>query len=144
MQPAGLSWAVFEFARNPYFMLIVTYVFPPYFAQYIVGDPVQGQATVADATGWAGVIGALTAPLLGAMMDKGGRRKPVMALFIGMLMISGLSLWFSTPGSVDAAGVFQPPTSGLGLYGTMMFLVLGFVGYSYSEMMHNAMLRGSG
>ena len=26
----------------------------------------------------------------------------------------------------------------------MMFLVLGFVGYSYSEMMHNAMLRGSG
>jgi MFS transporter, UMF1 family len=144
MQPAGLSWAVFEFARNPYFMLIVTYVFPPYFAQYIVGDPVIGQATVADATGWAGVIGALTAPLLGAMMDKGGRRKPVMALFIGMLVVSGLSLWFSTPGSVDAAGVFLPPTGGLGLYGTMMFLVLGFVGYSYSEMMHNAMLRGSG
>ena len=52
---------VIEFARNPYFMIVVTYVFPPYFAQYIVGDPVQGQATVADATGWAGVIGALTA-----------------------------------------------------------------------------------
>ena len=144
MQPAGFSWALFEFARNPYFMLIVTYVFPPYFAQYIVGDPVLGQATVADATGWAGVIGALTAPLLGAMMDKGGRRKPLMAVFVGMLAVSGLSLWFSTPGSVDAAGAFHPPTSGLGLYGTMMFLVLGFVGYSYSEMMHNAMLRGSG
>lgn len=144
MQPAGLSWAVFEFARNPYFMLIVTYVFPPYFVQYIVGDPVLGQAIVSDATAWAGIIGALTAPLLGAMMDKGGRRKPVMALFIGMLMVSGLSLWFSTPGSVDAAGIFHPPTDGLGLYGTMMFLVLGFVGYSYSELMHNAMLRGSG
>lgn len=144
MQPAGFSWALFEFARNPYFMLIVTYVFPPYFAQYIVGDPVLGQATVADATAWAGIIGALTAPLLGAMMDKGGKRKPLMALFIGMLMASGLSLWFATPGYVDAAGVFHPPESGLGLYGTMMFLVLGFVGYSYSEMMHNAMLRGSG
>jgi len=144
MQPAGLSWAVFEFARNPYFMLIVTYVFPPYFAQYIVGDPVQGQATVSDATAWAGLIGALTAPLLGAMMDKGGPRRPVMALFIGMLVISGLSLWFSMPGRVDAAGVFHPPADGLGVYGTMMFLVLGFVGYSYSELMHNAMLRGSG
>jgi UMF1 family MFS transporter len=144
MQPAGFSWALFEFARNPYFMLIVTYVFPPYFAQYIVGDPILGQATVADATGWAGVIGALTAPLLGAMMDKGGRRKPLMALFVGMLAVSGLSLWFSTPGIVDAAGVFHPPTDGLGVYGTMMLLVLGFVGYSYSEMMHNAMLRGSG
>ena len=144
MSPPGLSWALFEFARNPYFMLIVTYVFPPYFAQYIVGDPVQGQATVADATAWAGVIGALTAPVLGAMMDKGGRRKPLMAVFVGMLMISGLSLWFATPGSVDAAGVFHPPTDGLGLYGTMTLLVLGFVGYSYSEMMHNAMLRGAG
>ena len=144
MAPAGFSWALFEFGRNPYFMLIVTYVFPPYFAQYIVGDPVLGQATVSDATAWAGVIGALTAPLLGAMMDKGGARKPLMAVFIGMLMVSGLALWFSTPGSVDASGVFRPPVDGLGLYGTMMFLVLGFVGYSYSEMMHNAMLRGSG
>ncbi len=144
MAPAGFSWAVFEFGRNPYFMLIVTYVFPPYFAQYIVGDPVLGQATVSDATAWAGVIGALTAPILGAMIDKGGKRKPLMALFIGMLVASGLMLWFAMPGSVDASGVFHPPTAGLGLYGTMMFLVLGFVGYSYSEMMHNAMLRGSG
>ena len=144
MAPAGFSWALFEFGRNPYFMLIVTYVFPPYFAQFIVGDPVLGQATVADATAWAGIIGALTAPVLGAMMDKGGQRKPMMAVFIGMLMVSGLALWFATPGSVDAAGVFHPPTDGLGLYGTMTFLVLGFVGYSYSEMMHNAMLRGSG
>lgn len=144
MAPAGFSWALFEFARNPYFMLIVTYVFPPYFAQYIVGDPVLGQATVSDATAWAGVIGALTAPLLGAMMDKGGARKPLMAVFVGMLFVSGMSLWFAMPGSVDAAGVFHPPTEGWGLYGTMAFLVLGFVGYSYSEMMHNAMLRGSG
>lgn len=144
MSPAGFSWALFEFARNPYFMLIVTYVFPPYFAQYIVGDPVLGQATVADATAWAGVIGALTAPVLGGMMDKGGRRKPLMAVFVAMLAVSGLSLWFAMPGSTDAAGVFHPPTGGLGLYGTMTLLVLGFVGYSYSEMMHNAMLRGSG
>ncbi len=142
--PPGFSWALFEFARNPYFMLIVTYVFPPYFAQYIVGDPVLGQATVAEATKWAGIIGALTAPVLGAMIDRGGKRKPMMLVFIAMLMISGASLWWSLPGSTDAAGVFNPPTGGLGLYGTMMLLVLGFVGYTYSEMMHNAMLRAAG
>ena len=144
LQPAGFSWALFEFARNPYFMLIVTYVFPPYFAQFVVGDPVQGQATVAEATKWAGVIGALTAPVLGAMMDRGGSRKPVMLVFLAMLFISGLSLWWSMPGSVDAQGVFHPPTTGLGVYGTMACLVLGFVGYTYSEMMHNAMLRTAG
>jgi UMF1 family MFS transporter len=144
MQPAGFSWALFEFARNPYFMLIVTYVFPPYFAQFVVGDPVTGQATVAEATKWAGVIGALTAPLLGAMMDRGGARKPVMLIFLSMLVVSGFSLWWALPGTFDAAGNFTPPTAGWGVAGTMMFLVLGFVGYTYSEMMHNAMLRTAG
>lgn len=143
-QPAGFSWALFEFARNPYFMLIVTYVFPPYFAQFVVGDPVNGQATVAEATKWAGVIGALTAPLLGAMMDRGGSRKPVMLIFLSMLVVSGLSLWWALPGSFDAAGNFTPPAAGWGVAGTMMFLVLGFVGYTYSELMHNGMLRTAG
>ena len=142
--PPGFSWALFEFARNPYFMLIVTYVFPPYFAQFVIGDPVAGQAAVAEATKWAGIIGALTAPLLGAMMDRGGARKPVMAVFLTMLMVSGVSLWWALPGSLDAEGVFHAPAAGLGVVGTMSFLVLGYVGYTYSEMMHNAMLRTSG
>ena len=144
MAPAGFSWALFEFARNPYFMLIVTYVFPPYFQLHIVGNEVEGQAAVFEATTWAGVIGALTAPVLGAMMDRGGSRKPLMALFVAMIAISGASLWFSTWGTTDASGVFHPPAAGLGAAGTMACLVLGFVGYTYSEMMHNAMLRTSG
>ncbi len=142
--PAGFSWALFEFARNPYFMLIVTYVFPPYFAQFVVGDPVNGQATVAEATKWAGVVGALTAPVLGAMMDRGGARKPLMFVFLTMIAVSALSLWWSLPGTFDASGAFAPPAAGWGVAGTMMFLVLGFVGYTYSEMMHNAMLRTAG
>lgn len=149
LAPAGISWALFEFARNPYFMLIVTYVFPPYFATYVVGDPVLGQAAVADATTWAGIIGAITAPILGAMMDRGGARKPLMAIFVGMLMISGLALWWSissaTPNPADPAHpIYHAPSVGLGITGTMVFLILGFVGYTYSEMMHNAMLRTSG
>ena len=73
LAPAGFSWALFEFARNPYYMLIITYVFPPYFAQFVIGDPVLGQAAVSEATKWAGVIGALTAPVLGAMTDRARR-----------------------------------------------------------------------
>jgi MFS transporter, UMF1 family len=149
MQPAGLSWAIFEFARNPYFMIVVTYVFPLYFAQFIIGDPVAGQAAVAEATKWAGIIGALTAPILGAMMDRGGARKPMMAVFIAMLAVSGIALWWSMSGAtVDPANpnntIFHPPSTGLGVAGTMSFLVLGFVGYTYSELMHNAMLKQSG
>src|SRR5689334_19993316 len=142
--PAGFSWALFEFARNPFFMLIVTYVFPPYFQTFIIGDAVRGQAEVAAATGWAGIIAALTAPVLGSMMDRGGPRKPLMALFVAVLAIVGVALWWALPGAKDAAGVFHPPTAGLGVMGTMAFLVASYVAYSYSEMMHNAMLRTSG
>lgn len=144
MQPAGFSWALFEFARNPYFMLVVTYIFAPYFAVGVVGNEAQGQAAVAEATKWAGIIGAITAPVLGAMMDRGGARKPLMAAFLAMIVVSGLSLWWAMPGRADANGVFQPSAEGLGIAGTMAFLVLGYVGYTYSELMHNAMLRTSG
>jgi UMF1 family MFS transporter len=133
MAPAGFSWALFEFARNPYYMMIVVYVFPTYFSQVVVGDPVLGQALIFQATKWAGIICALTAPFLGAMMDRGGRRKPWMAVFLGSLCISGAALFWSLPGG-----------AGLGIVLTMVFLVFGFVGYTYSEMMHNAMLRSSG
>jgi UMF1 family MFS transporter len=142
--PAGISWALFEFARNPFYMLIVTYVFPPYFQTFVIGDAVRGQAEVAATTGWAGVIAALTAPVLGSMMDRGGPRKPLMAVFVAMLAITGVALWWALPGTRDADGVFHPPTAGLGAAGTMAFLVMAYVGYSYSEMMHNAMLRSSG
>ena len=33
----GLAWAWFEWARNPYYILIIIYVFAPYFARDIIG-----------------------------------------------------------------------------------------------------------
>ena len=39
-----LGWALFEWARNPYVILITIYIFSPYFSSTVVGDPVRGQA----------------------------------------------------------------------------------------------------
>ena len=33
----GFAWAVFEWARNPYYILVVIYIFAPYFARDIIG-----------------------------------------------------------------------------------------------------------
>ena len=33
----GFAWAVFEWARNPYYVLVVIYIFAPYFARDIIG-----------------------------------------------------------------------------------------------------------
>jgi len=132
--PSSMGWAMFEFARNPYFLLVVTFIFPPYFASKVVGDPVQGQAMVAAATWIAGFICAATAPLLGAMMDRGGRRKPLMALWVFCMAGSAAMLWFSLPKGMG----------GLGVAGTIIMLVLAFVSYTFSEVMHNGMLPLAG
>ncbi len=149
----GLAWAVFEWARNPYYVLIVIYIFAPYFARDIIGADLlasgavdnlppdqalaaanaQGQATIASVTKWAGLIAALTAPFLGAALDRGGRLKPILALFLGAIVISSAMLWFAIPGG-----------EGLSVPAIMALLVIAYVSYTYSEVTHNAMLSVSG
>jgi UMF1 family MFS transporter len=150
---SGFAWAVFEWARNPYYILIVIYIFAPYFARDVIGadilasneldgmDPdtarrtanAGGQAAIASVTKWAGLVGALTAPFLGAALDRGGRRKPLLGLFLGMLALMSWMLWFAIPGE-----------DGLSTNAVMVFLVIAYVCYTYSEVTHNSMLAVSG
>ena len=130
----GFSWALFEFARNPYYLLVVIYLFPPYFAKAVVGDAVKGQAAVSLALLIAGIICAFTAPFLGVMMDHGGRRKPLMAFFLAVMCSCAIALWWSMPGGQE----------GLGVGGTIAILVAAFCAYTYTEVMHNSMLTLAG
>src|SRR5436309_798726 len=41
---AVISWIFFDWAAQPYFMLITTFVFAPYFATHVASDPASGQA----------------------------------------------------------------------------------------------------
>lgn len=145
----GLAWAWFEWARNPYYILVVIYVFAPYFARDIVGgdllasgaldgmDPetarrvagAKGQATVASVTKWAGLIAALTAPFLGAAFDRGLRRKFFLGVCLSVISLMGFALWWAIPGE---GGL---PTSMI-----MGCLIIAYVSYTYSEVTHNSML----
>src|SRR5579883_2930721 len=70
------GWVLFEWARNPYVLVITIYIYATYFTRDIVGDPVRGQALWAAIQGYAGIGVAILAPFLGAIADAGGRRKP--------------------------------------------------------------------
>lgn len=149
----GFAWALFEWARNPYYILIVIYIFAPYFARDIIGadlisggtldhlDPqlarktanAQGQATIATVTKWAGLIAALTAPFLGAALDRGGRLKPLLGIFLSVIIMSSALLWFAMPGG-----------QGLSTPTIMALLVIAYVGFTYSEVTHNSMLSVAG
>jgi UMF1 family MFS transporter len=95
---AVVSWMMFDWAAQPYFSLITTFVFAPYFVSHVAANPASGQAMWGFATAAAGFVIALASPVLGAIADSSGRRKPWIAAF-GLVFAIGASLmWFGKPG----------------------------------------------
>src|SRR6201985_3706635 len=95
---AVISWIFFDWAAQPYFTLITTFVFAPYFATHVAPDPASGQALWGFATAAAGMAIALLSPVLGAIADASGRRKPWIAAFGAMLVLASCTLWIGKPG----------------------------------------------
>src|SRR5947207_9845938 len=99
---AVISWIFFDWAAQPYFTLITTFVFAPYFATHVASDPASGQALWGFATAAAGMAIALLSPVLGAIADASGRRKPWIAAFGALLVIGASLMWFGKPGEASA------------------------------------------
>lgn len=124
---SALSWILHQGTRDPYVILVTIYVFSPYFSRVLVGDPVKGQATVADISTLFGLITACTAPLLGASIERFGPRKPLMALIIAIMVPILFALWLAKPGGmpVDVVGY--------------ALIVLG-VAYNWGDVTNNSLL----
>jgi UMF1 family MFS transporter len=127
--PAG--WALFQVAKDPYVVLVIIFVFAPYFTSTVLGDPVRGQAQWGRINAYASLFVALTAPVLGAVADAMGRRKPWLLAMVAMMVPGAFALWWVRPG-------------GLGLPVELAAVILGLnaIGLSFSEMLHNSMLPG--
>ena len=119
IQPASrrgvISWYLFDWAAQPVATLITTFVFAPFFVDYIAEgaghDSDSGQAIWGWTLAAAGIVIALLSPVLGAIADAAGRRKPWVAAFSVPLVIGCGLLWFTEPGASGAvafalAGVF--------------------------------------
>lgn len=128
----AVAWALFEGGRNPYVILCTIYVLAPYIASTVIGDPVEGQALIAEWNKTAALLGALTAPFLGAAADRAGTRKPLLALVVALMCPLIAALWFASPGGVLSIGQ-------IGLLITAVGLL-----FVWSEVLHNAMLPAQG
>lgn len=122
------SWALFDWANQPYFTVVTTFIFAPYFTSIVVGDPAQGQAYWGYTQAAAGILIALLSPVFGSIADAGGPRKPWIAVFVAMCAVGSFSLWWAMPGQ----------TSGLGWI--LFAIVVGTVGIEFSLVFNNAML----
>jgi MFS transporter, UMF1 family len=125
---AIISWIFFDWAAQPYFTLITTFIYAPYFATHVASDPASGQSLWGFATAAAGLLIALTSPVLGAIADASGRRKPWIAAFGAMLVIGSSLMWYGKPGDVSVI----PPL--LLAYG------IATVGVEFATVFNNAMM----
>ncbi|MEP2435521.1 MAG: MFS transporter [Roseibium sp.] len=99
------SWALFDWAAQPFFTLVTTFVFAPYFASALANTPAEGQALWGYATAGAGLAIALLAPILGAIADATGHRKPWIFVFSLPFVFACWMLWYTEPGNPSAIPV---------------------------------------
>ena len=78
-----VAWALYEWAQQPYWALIATFIFTPYFAAGFVGDAARGQSLLGYAGAVSGLAIAVLSPLVGANVDA--RRNP-RAWLIGLAL----------------------------------------------------------
>ena len=100
-----MSWALVEFARNPYLSLVLIFVFPTYFASVVVGDGVRGQEMWGLTNTVVSMLVGLLAPLLGAMSDRQGRRKNWLAGIFALMIGCCCALWYAMPGAASGLPV---------------------------------------
>lgn len=93
------GWMFFDWAAQPFFTVVTTFIFGPYFVSRMASDPNTGQAVWGYGIAAAGLIIAVLSPILGSIADQTGPRKPWIAFFAAIKITSLCLLWFAAPGS---------------------------------------------
>lgn len=123
------GWMLFDWAQQPFHTLVVTFVFAPYFASAVAPDPARGQELWGYSAGVGGLLIALTSPVLGAIADASGPRKP-WVLGFSVLGVAGCSLlWYAAPATPHLALV-------------MLAIVMSLVGMEFAAVFNNSMMPG--
>lgn len=132
------GWYWFDWASQPYHTLLLTFIYGPFFASVAAAYFVElGQdAKLAEASAqalWAnslaiiGLIIGIGAPIMGALADSRGRKRPWIFAFSMLYVIGSGALWFTDPGGSNAVLM------------VIMFGV-GFIGAEYALIFINAQL----
>ena len=75
------GWMLFDWAAQPFFTVVTTFIFGPYFVSRMASDPAAGQAAWGYGIAAAGFVIAILSPVLGSIADQTGPRKPWIGFF---------------------------------------------------------------
>ena len=121
------SWALYDWANSAFFTIILTFVFAQYFSVSVIQDEVAGTRAWGNIVGIAGVVIAILAPILGAVADQSGRRKPWLISFTLLCVISSAMLWTVTPDQSQ-------------FWTAALWVGLGTLGAEFAFIFYNSML----
>ena len=125
-----LGWVLFDWAAQPFYTLVVTFLFAPYFVNGFATDAAYGQSVWAYTTGGAQLVAALLAPMLGAIADAGLPRKPWIAGFSVLLVVGMAGLWFAVPGQASMMPL------------VLLSFAIAIIGAELATVFTNAMMPG--
>jgi UMF1 family MFS transporter len=124
---AGLwGWMLFDWAAQPFFTVVTTFIFGPYFVSRMAADPAAGQAAWGYGIAAAGFAIAILSPVLGSIADQTGPRKPWIGVFAAIKIFCLCMLWFAAPGS--------------SLFWVVFFFSLASVAAEFSTVFNDSMM----
>ncbi|HEC14415.1 MAG TPA: MFS transporter, partial [Rhodospirillales bacterium] len=92
-----LTWCFFDWANSAFPSVIITFVFAAYFTKGIAKDPVAGASAWGYALSFSALAVAVAGPVLGAVTDRSGGRKPWLFVMTALCVVSTSLLWYARP-----------------------------------------------
>ena len=119
------SWALYDFANSPFTTLVVTFVFATYFTEVVASDSITGTTLWSRAVTITALVVAFTSPVLGALADRGGYRKPFLIAATLVCVAATAALYGVEAGDVVPA---------------LVLFVVANIAYEFGGVFYNAFL----
>ena len=121
------AWCSFDWANSAFPTIITTFIFAAYFTEGVSADKATGAAAWGYAISLSAILIALLSPVLGAIADHGGRRKPWLFALSLLCIAASAGLWWVEP---DTA--FVPAA--------LVLVVIANTAFETGMVFYNAML----
>ena len=123
------GWMFFDWAAQPFHTLLITFVFARYFTAEVSPDAATGQVWWGYMFAISGIFIAVMSPILGAIADATGPRKPWIAIFTLLTALGSAFLWYATPGD-----------GGVSAFWILFAFGLALIGVEFAAVFNNAIM----
>lgn len=122
-----IAWCLYDWANSAFPTIVLTFIFAAYFTEKVAVNKIIGTAQWGTAMALGGLCIALVSPILGAIADYEGRRKPWILILAVLIVGSAALLWFAKPSVAY-------------VHWTLFWVVIGIIGVEIGQVFYNAML----